>query len=55
MYKFFVSQEQIEGNEAIITDEDVNHIKNVLRLIIGENICICNKYSKRSKIRAQDM
>lgn len=50
MYKFFVSQEQIEGNEAIIIGEDVNHIKNVLRLAIGENICICNKETSKSFI-----
>lgn len=48
MYKFFVSQEQIEENKAIITGEDVNHIKNVLRLTIGENICICNKETSKS-------
>lgn len=48
MYKFFVSKEQIEENEAIITDEDVNHIKNVLRLTIGENIYICNKETSKS-------
>lgn len=48
MYKFFVSYEQIKGNEAIITGEDVNHIKNVLRLTIGENIYICNKETSKS-------
>lgn len=50
MYKFFVSQEQIEENKAIITGEDVNHIKNVLRLTIGEKIYICNKETSKSFI-----
>lgn len=48
MYKFFVNEEQIERNEVIITGEDVNHIKNVLRLTIGENIFICNKETSKS-------
>jgi len=43
MYKFFVKEEQIEDNKINIIGEDVNHIKNVLRLEVEENICICNK------------
>ena len=38
MYKFFVKEEEIENNKINITGEDFNHIKNVLRLEIGENI-----------------
>ena len=34
MYKFFVNEEQIEDNRINIIGEDVNHIKNVLRLSI---------------------
>ena len=41
MYKFFVTKEQIFDNVIEIV-EDVNHIKNVLRLNIGEKIEICN-------------
>ena len=43
MYKFFVKEEQIKDNKINIIGEDVNHIKNVLRLEAGESICICNK------------
>lgn len=43
MYKFFVNEEQINDNEINIIGEDVNHIKNVLRLEIGEKIYICIK------------
>lgn len=48
MYKFFINEEQIEEDEIRIIGEDVNHIKNVLRLTIGENICICNKETSKS-------
>lgn len=48
MYKFFVNEEQIEENKVKIIGEDVNHIKNVLRLDVGENICICNKEISKS-------
>lgn len=48
MYKFFVNENQIENNEIQIMGEDVNHIKNVLRLEIGENICICIKEKEKS-------
>jgi 16S rRNA (uracil1498-N3)-methyltransferase len=42
VYKFFVNENQIVENKVKITGEDVNHIKNVLRLQIGEEIQICN-------------
>lgn len=42
MPKFFVKSNQINDNRVIITGEDVNHIKNVLRLNIDDNIIICN-------------
>ncbi len=48
MYKFFVKEEQIEDNRINIIGEDVNHIKNVLRLEVEEEICICNKDISKS-------
>ncbi len=42
MPKFFVKKEQVNENEIIINGEDVNHIKNVLRLKVGDRIKICN-------------
>lgn len=42
MYQFFVKPEQICGNEICITGNDVNHIKNVLRMKIGEEIAVSN-------------
>lgn len=43
MRKFFVESNQINNNQIDILGEDVNHIKNVLRLEIGEKIKICDK------------
>lgn len=43
MPKFFVNQEQILNNEIKIIGEDVNHIKNVLRLENGDSLKICSK------------
>lgn len=40
MYQFFVAPDQIQGSEVIITGSDVNHIKNVLRMKIGEKVRI---------------
>jgi len=42
MPKFFVKNNQIEEDRIIIIGEDVNHIKNVLRLKVDDNIQICN-------------
>lgn len=42
MPKFFVKQEQINENIVNIIGDDVNHIKNVLRLKIDDKINICN-------------
>lgn len=48
MPKFFVKNEQINENEIIINGEDVNHIKNVLRLKPGDEITICNTYNSNN-------
>ena len=46
MPKFFVKSNQINDNKVIIIGEDVNHIKNVLRLNIDDNIQVCNLDTK---------
>lgn len=38
MYQFFVSRSQISDKSVAITGTDVNHIKNVLRMRIGEEL-----------------
>ena len=42
MYHFFVEPEQIQDKESIIPGSDVNHIKNVIRLKVGDEISISN-------------
>ncbi|MDE7232852.1 MAG: 16S rRNA (uracil(1498)-N(3))-methyltransferase [Lachnospiraceae bacterium] len=40
MYQFFVEPSQIQDKRIIITGSDVNHIKNVLRMKVGEEIAV---------------
>lgn len=50
MYKFFVKENQIEDKKVKITGEDVNHIKNVLRLQKGETIQVCSTDTAKSYV-----
>lgn len=43
MPRFFVKNNQINNNKITIIDEDVKHIKNVLRKQIGDKIEVCNQ------------
>ena len=40
MTHFFISPDQISGNEARITGPDLNHMKNVLRMKPGERLSL---------------
>ena len=40
MYHFFIQPEQVAAQEVTILGSDVNHIKNVLRMKVGEKICV---------------
>lgn len=42
MFHFFVEPYQINDKTVIITGGDVNHIKNVLRMKVGEEVAISN-------------
>lgn len=42
MYQFFVEPSQIQDKRIVITGSDVNHIKNVLRMKIGDEIAVSN-------------
>lgn len=42
MYQFFIEPSQIQDKRIVITGNDVNHIKNVLRMKIGEEIAVSN-------------
>ena len=43
MPRFFVKNNQINNDKITIIDEDVKHIKNVLRKQIGDQIEVCNQ------------
>lgn len=55
MYRFYVSQEQIEEKQIHIVDSDVNHIKNVLRLEKGDWIVACDAEGTDYVCRIQEM
>ena len=47
MHHFFVTPEQVKEDQIIITGLDVNHIKNVLRMKIGEELHISDGNNKK--------
>ncbi len=47
MYHFFVAQEQIGDREIQIVGSDVNHIRNVLRMMPGEQISVSSREDGR--------
>ena len=48
MYKFFVNKSQLESEKVNVLGDDINHIKNVLRLKIDETVLICVKEMEQS-------
>lgn len=40
MPRFFVKPDQVQGGRIIITGNDVNHIKNVLRMAVGDTLSV---------------
>ena len=46
MYHFFVTPDQIRDGYAVITGQDVNHIRNVLRMRQGETIGVRDGVSR---------
>lgn len=49
MSTFHVKNSQISNDQVTITGDDANHIKNVLRYKIGDELDICNENAKRYK------
>lgn len=47
MHHFFVTPQQVKGNKIYIEGSDVNHIKNVLRMKMGENLQISDGNNKK--------
>lgn len=50
MYKFFIENNQINGDKVIIKGDDFNHIANVLRMKNGENILLTSKQDFKTYI-----
>ena len=42
MHRFFAEEPAMGENSITITGGDVNHIKNVLRMAVGDKICVIN-------------
>lgn len=42
MHRFFVEEPAVGADSITITGGDVNHIKNVLRMSVGDKICVIN-------------
>ena len=47
MHHFFVTPEQVKDNQIWVEGQDVNHIKNVLRMKIGEELQISDGNNKK--------
>lgn len=47
MPKFFVTNQDVQNQKITITGEDVNHIKNVLRKKLDDEINICNRDTEK--------
>ena len=48
MYRFYIEPSQVQGDTIEIIGEDVNHIKNVLRMKTGERVRVSISYNGRS-------
>ena len=46
MHWFYIEKSQISEDKIRITGSDVNHIKNVLRMEVGEHVVICDREGK---------
>lgn len=46
MYRFYVTKEQIRESEILIEGPDVDHIRKVLRMKIGEELIVCDGNGK---------
>ena len=55
MHHFFVSPEQIDSEYVYITGSDVNHIKNVLRMKVSEELLISNGQDKDYMCQIEDI
>ena len=43
MYRFFIEECQVDGAYIWVEGDDVNHIRNVLRMKAGERVLLCSE------------
>lgn len=55
MYRFFVTKNQIGTDSITITGSDVNHIKNVLRMRVGETILVSDGKDREYECRIYEL
>ena len=55
MHHFFVTPDQVKEDYIYIEGSDVNHIKNVLRMKLGEALEICDGNSKKYFCEIEEM
>ena len=55
MHHFFVTPDQVKEDYIYIEGSDVNHIKNVLRMKLGENLEICDGNNKKYLCEIEEM
>ena len=55
MHHFFVTPEQVKESHIYIEGSDVNHVKNVLRMKIGEELEICDGNNKKYLCEIEEM
>lgn len=55
MSRFYVDKSQIQNECAVITGEDVNHIKNVLRMREGDGLLLCDGEGKTYDVTIKEM
>ena len=55
MHHFFVTPDQVKEDYIYIEGSDVNHIKNVLRMKLGESLEICDGNNKKYLCEIEEM
>lgn len=55
MFRFFVPAHQIDEKKAYVTGDDVNHIRNVLRMEQGEEVVLLDGRGKEYLCRIEEM
>ncbi len=55
MYRFYVERDAIVKEEIILTGEDVNHIRNVLRMRAGEEVILCDGMGTDYRCRLKEL